>query len=228
MQDFLRHDATRQDLWLDYSAYAGRLLANGEPPWLDVAGLIAWQRKAQDLLRADVVTLPLARVCAVWLSRHPDLGLIMAARKRPLHPLRALLGDERLRAHLAAVVAALRACFSGKVLALLMPSPRRWLELAQVQAFGIASAPAAGGEEIDAASVFVADFLGPFGGSGLDVLLLQESAASEPANVDELEWYRPVLNVAAHQRLARGCNCRWPCKIPVGSTASRSRSRRAR
>ncbi|MGE3774267.1 MAG: hypothetical protein AB7I32_15180, partial [Gammaproteobacteria bacterium] len=33
-----------------------------------------------------------------------------------------------------------------------------------------------------------------------DGLLLEETAGAEPACAEELEWYRPVVNVAAHYR----------------------------
>src|SRR5205823_2810152 len=35
-------------------------------------------------------------------------------------------------------------------------------------------------------------------------LLLEESEQSEPASSEELEWYRPVFNVAAHYRWTAG------------------------
>ena len=69
----------RQWLWLDYSDYAGRLLGGGEAPWCDAAELIAWYRKAQGLLGADVIALPVGRVAAAWAREHAAVREAMAA-----------------------------------------------------------------------------------------------------------------------------------------------------
>jgi hypothetical protein len=123
-------------LWLDANDYASALLANGAPPWLDVAATLAWQRKAQGLLRSDVVSLPLAVVIDAWLAQNPALRTAMAAKSRLLAPLKVLLADEALRAHLAEMVRGMRAGFGDSVLALLIPSPRYWPALSYAQAFG--------------------------------------------------------------------------------------------
>ena len=190
-------------LWLDYTDYAGKLLAGGAVPWLDVGALVAWQRKAQGLLKSDVVALPLAPLCAAWLKKNPALAAAMAEKKRAPYPLKTLLADAPLRAHIAELLAGLRASFAGVTLALVIPSPRQWVALAYAQAHGGAEVEA-GADETDTAAMYLADFLRAFGESGVDVLLLEESERSEPASSDELEWYRPVLNVAAHYRWVAG------------------------
>lgn len=192
--------SSRKALWLDYADYAGALLANGMVPWLDVAGCVAWQRKAQGLLKSDVLTLPVATVCARWLDRQPALREAMAAKRRAVFPLKTLLADEALRAHLVELAAGLRACFSDLPLALACPSPRRWVAEAYRQAHGAEAEVEVGEDEADSAAVYLADFLRAFGNAGIDALLLQESADSEPAAAEGLACYQPVLNVAAHYR----------------------------
>lgn len=185
-------------LWLEDSDYSARLLAGGQAPWLDVAGLVAWRRKAQGLLKSDVAVLDLAGLSAAWIAARPALREAMAAGKRVGAPLRTLLADEDLRAHIGEALRGLRDSFPQQLLALRLPSPRQWLADARAAVSG--SRPAADGDEIDAAAVYVADFLRAFGGSGIDALLLTEAANDVPAAAEELAWYEAVLNLAHHYR----------------------------
>lgn len=187
--------APRPPLWLDDIAYTERLLANGAAPWLDVAALVSWRRKALTLLRPDVMTLPLAPLTHVWIREHESLQREMSARRRVTAPLRTLLASAELRAHIGASLQALRASASLP-LALVIPSPRRWVADAQRMALG-ESTPA-DEESSDSASVLIADFLRAFGECGIDVLLLEEGALASPASSGELEWYRSTINVARH------------------------------
>jgi hypothetical protein len=190
--------ASRTALWLDYTDYAAALLANGAVPWLDVGAAVAWQRKAQGLLKSDVITLPIAAVCAAWIDAHSLLREAMAAKRRAVVPLKTLLADEALRRHLVELAGGLRACFPALPLALAVPSPRDWVAEAFRQAHG--SAVEVGDDEADGAALYVADFLRVFGDSGIDALLLQESAESEPAAAEALGCYQAVLNLAVHYR----------------------------
>ena len=93
-------------IWLDSHNYTGRLLAGGAPPWLDVSAFVAWQRKAQGLLKGSVSSLPVAPVATAWLEAHPDLRGAMGAKTRSVYPLKTLLADERLREHLVEMASA--------------------------------------------------------------------------------------------------------------------------
>lgn len=188
----------RRLLWLDYVDYAGALLAGGAVPWLDVGALLAWQRKAQALLRSDVVMLPVGTVCTAWLAAHEPLRTTMASKSRALFPLKTLLADNALRTHLAELAEGLRASFTETPLALVCPSPRRWFGEAYLQAHG--EGIAVGEDAADSAAVLIADFLRLFGESGVDVLLLEEGPDSEPESAAAIACYQPVLNVAAHYR----------------------------
>ena len=191
-------------LWLDATAYTARLLEGGEPPWLEVANFLAWQRKAQGLVRSDVVALPVEPVVAALLAREPQLATAMAAKPRALFPLKTLLAEAQLREQLGEMLAGLRACFTGTPLALVIPSPRSWIVRSHAQALGPGKLLEVGGDDIDSASMYVADFLRSFSEAGLDVLLLEEDEGAEPASLEAIEWYRPVLNVAMHYRWATG------------------------
>ncbi|WP_162932183.1 hypothetical protein [Solimonas sp. K1W22B-7] len=194
--------AGKKPLWLDYGDYAAALLANGAVPWLDVTAYVALQRKAQGLLRSDVLPLPLGAVSAAWVAARPALREAMAAKKRAVFPLKTLLADEDLRAHLVDLARGLRACFPDPPLALACPSPREWV--AQAYRLALGEDTEVGDDEADSAAVYLADFLRSFGDAGIDVLLLQESTASEPADAAGLELYQPALNVAAHYRWETG------------------------
>ncbi|SEQ20675.1 hypothetical protein SAMN04488038_104283 [Solimonas aquatica] len=192
-------------LWLDYTRYAGDLLAGGRIPWLDATGYVAWQRKAQGLLKSDVLSLDVQQVVLAWLAAHGALREAMAAKRRAVYPLKTLLADEALRAHLQELAAGLRASFAQTPLALVCPTPRLWLLQAYRLAHGDEAQTEIGEDEIDSASLYLADFLRAFGESGLDVLLLGETADSEPAPPAVLALYQSALNVAAHYR--------WRCAL---------------
>jgi hypothetical protein len=192
----LLSSAPRPILWLESTAYAGRLLANGAIPWLDTGGFVAWQRKAQGLLKSDVTTLPVTEVCAAWIAAHPDLATAMAAKRRAVFPLKTLLGDESLREHLVDLAKGLRASFAQTPLALVLPSPRRWVALAYAQAWTDANVDV-GEDEADSASVYIADFLRAFGDCRIDSLLLEESSSS---GLVDTSSYQTVFNLAAHYR----------------------------
>ena len=190
--------SNRPALWLDYTDYAGHLLVSGAIPWLDVAAFVAWQRKAQSLLKSDVVALPLAPAIDAWLSSNDALREAMAEKSRAVFPLRTLLADQTLRAHLLELTQGLRVGSGELPLALVMPSPRAWVALAYQQARG--ESVEVGEDEADSASVYIADFLRVFDKAGVNVLLLQEAADNSPASAQELLCYQSVINVAAHYR----------------------------
>jgi hypothetical protein len=192
--------ASRPVLWLDATAYAGRLLAGGAVPWLNAAELIAWQRKAQGLLKSDVVALPLAALCEAWLSVHPALKNAMAEKRRAVYPLKVLLADEALRAHLLEVLNSYRAVFTSVPLALIAPSPRAWIAEAYAQAHGADAEVEIGDDEADSAAMYLADFLRSFADSGVDVLLLDEQNLAQPLAASTLACYQTVANVAGHYR----------------------------
>jgi hypothetical protein len=185
-------------LWLDYACYAGALLAGGEAPWLDAAACIAWERKAQSLLRSDVISVPIEAICSGWLENHPALRAEMAAKSRVVYALKTLLAAEMLRRYLIEFAHALRTTFAGLTLALVCPSPKRWIAAAHGQACGDSTRIDIGEDEVDSATLYVADFLRAFRDCGVNVLLLQESVESEPASAQDVAAYRAALNVAAN------------------------------
>jgi hypothetical protein len=192
------HDSTRPPLWLDDTAYSTRLFGHDPESWLDVGGVIAFRRKAVALLRPDVIVLPVDVVVSALMRKNPEL--LMGVKMRAIAPLRRLLADQDLRGVLVDLAHALRSAFPASTLALVMPSPRRWVGDAYRAAFGDSSDITVGQEETDSSAVYVAEFLSSFGDAGADCVLLVESADSEPTSAAEIGWYQPVINLAKHYR----------------------------
>jgi hypothetical protein len=189
----------RKVLWLDYSDYATALLANGHTPWLDVAAYVALQRTAQSLLRSDVMQLAVDAICHAWIDAHPALAIVMASKTRPVFALKTLLTDLALREHLLALFQGLRASFTDTALALVCPSPRAWLLSAFQRVHGVEAAEI-DDDNIDSASVYIADFLRIFCDAGLDIVLLKESDGIVPP----VALYQSICNVAEHYRWTIG------------------------
>lgn len=190
-------------LWIESTAYAQRLLAGGNVAWGDAAEVVAWHRKAQGLVRSDVVSLSLTPIVSAWFESDGELAEEMRAKKRATAPLKVLLASDGLRNHIAEIVKGLRTSYANAPLALVIQSPRRWV--AHAYALAHHETLAVGEDEADSAAMYIADFLRSFGELGVDVLLLEESAESLPASAGEIAWYQPVFNIAAHYR--------WECGI---------------
>lgn len=199
-----RVDAGEPVRWLDFIDYGGALLAAGTIPWLDVADYIAWYRKAQGLLKSDVVAFPVMPLAAAWLASHAGLRKEMAKRQRPLAPLKALLADAALRSHLAGTLASLRSVYPDMPLALVMPLPQDWVASAYALAFGAGEQIAISIDEADSAAMYVADFLRVFADVGVDILLMEELGEAEGRAIVDVESCRTILNVAAHYRWETG------------------------
>jgi hypothetical protein len=193
----------RRLLWIEATAYAGRLLARGGVPWLEAADYIAWQRKAQSLLRSDVISLPLASLGRAYVHARPDLQSAMAAKRRVTYPLRVLLADEQFRAVAAALASDLRTAFPEQPMALVSPSPPAWITLAQALAHEGSSDPVVDDDDAEGASAYIADFLRVFAHCGLDVLLLREARRGSPCVLGDPS-YVPIANLSAHYRWALG------------------------
>jgi len=195
----------KTSLWLDYYDYAGDLLGQGRIPWLDAAAFGALQGKAQALLPSAVIHLPVEPVAAALIAQDPELLQQMRARPRSGFPLRCLLEQPALRRAVTELLQPLRASNPQRPLALLLPSPRRWLALTHELARGEPlPASAMGADEIETASMYLADFLRSYAESGIDAIVLQECGGCGPRSAQELAWYAPVINKVQHYRWELG------------------------
>jgi hypothetical protein len=197
-------------LWLDDTAYSGRLLADGRIPWCDVTALIAWRLKAHALLKPSIAALDVGALTTAYAAASSGIASALAADRRPVGPLATLLSAGELQRHVSETLRGLRQSFRVP-LALVVPSPRHWPVLAYFSAFN--TRPPIGADDVDDASVLIAGFLRGFGDTGVDVLLLTDDEASAPATAGEIDWYESVINVARHYRWDLGL--RVPA-VPMG------------
>ena len=197
--------AAGRRLWIDFDAYVAKLF-DAPVPWLNQVDFAAYYGKAQGLLRSDVIALSAESVAAALLASDAELQQALAAKSRNVYPLRRLLEEPRLRTAIASLLIVLRAAHGERPLALTIPSPRRWLALAYQAAHGLAldTEIAGDADEIDGASVYVADFLRSFATSQIDILLLCESPGQAPADEEQLACYQSVVNIARHYRWQLG------------------------
>lgn len=189
-------------IWLDHFAYSGRLLAAGTIPWFDPGAFLAYYRQAHTLLQPGVAMIPLERFFDAWLNADSSLIAEMARKRRVGFALKALLAAEAPRASLIDIVRAVRDSFASVPLVMAIPSPRRWLPWAHARAYGLADLTEVevGGDDVELAAMYVADFLRTFADARVDALLLEETPAHGPQSAEEVSWYRPVVNVAKHYR----------------------------
>ena len=188
----------RVPLVVDHLDYSRRVLLRGNPvPWEDPTALSNFLNQAHGLLRPDVTLLDLGEYYRL-AADDPRLREAMAARSRTGYALRALLAD----AATARAVATLAATVAGTTrlpLVLQIPSPRAWL--AATHPGDVADLDA---DRVEAAAMYVADWLRGFAEVPVSAVLLDEriapgadAAALPPVDPQS---YVPVTNVAAHYR----------------------------
>lgn len=183
-------------LWIDGVSYAERLLADGHAPWLDLAGLVSWYRQTVNLLRSDVIHIALEPILLAWIDRDSALVADMRERKRSIYPLKALLAAEGLRDHVRDVLASLRETFGTAPLVLSVPLVGNLIDITYRAAHG--GQADFGYDEIDSASVYVADFLRAFADTGLDAVLI--GGPHDPVVADDIDLHAAIFNAAAHYR----------------------------
>lgn len=204
-------------LWIDGTDYCVRLFGS-PPPWLDVTAGVAWRRKAQDLLRADVLELDATRIIEAACAVRADLRASMAAKSRAGYALKTLLADEPLRGLLVEWTTALHSALSHLPLCLCLPSPHAAAGWARRLALGSAPGQAPDEDLVDSAALYLADFLRGFASAGVDALLLDEGAGPVPDS-SLLGLYQSVFNVADGYQWAVGIafvQGATPAALPAG------------
>lgn len=188
-------------LWLDDSKYASRLLADGSPPWSDVAAYSAWRRRSQNLLRSDVIMFSLADALHAWLAGHPATLTSLRAKRRSLYPFKTLLADQEVRKYLVELLRALRGSWPTMPLSLVCQLPGR--VAAQIFRLAFDADCEMTDDDADAASVYIADLLREFGDVGVDALLL--GGVTDALGEEQGDSFcQPLINVGAHYRWSVG------------------------
>lgn len=190
-------------VWLDHTDYTARLLAGGQPPWLDALACAAWLKKGQGLLRPDVVRFPATDLIEAWLQAHAELVSALGEKSRASYPVKRLLADEPLRQHLADVLQALRGSVAQVPIALAIETPGALVQRANRHAGRDAEAPDE--DLVDTAAMYLADALRELASLApdcIDIVLLESDGDDA-----ELSLCQPVFNVAEHQRWQVAARC---------------------
>jgi hypothetical protein len=183
-------------VWLDDTAYCGRLLAGGRIPWLDVTSLIGWRVKACQLLQSSVAVLDARTLANACLEARSGSGDASTQKRGPLAPLADLLESD-FRLHVRDVLQGLRRSVEAP-LALVVPSPRAWPVLTNPSHF--VELWSIGEDDTDQASMLIAAFLRNFGDCGVDILLLVDDPVQSALKDEEIDWYQSVISVGHYYR----------------------------
>jgi len=178
-------------------------------PWPSPAELSSFFAKIGGMFHSDAILVDLADLFAQRTTADQQIRAAMAARSRPGYALRTLLGDEQARGTAVEAVRVLAATSGPVPLVLSVPTPGRWLVAAAQQAGSDPGPPDAG--QTETASMYSADFLRIFAGTGVDGLLLDEGRVPAGELIHP-EAYRPVLNVAGHYE--------WPVLVRTDAAAA--------
>lgn len=187
-------------LWLDYHAYAKRLLiAEDANPWANAGTFLAFFSQAQGLLRPEAAILDVKDLYQSWLKSDAKAKTELAGKRRPMAALKYLFEAEAPRALLREIITAVSFQLKGSVpLVLSVPSPRHWLWWAVSESTGADMEVLA--DDAENAAVYLADFVRAFSDLSLSGVLLVERPHVALPEANPFVCYKPVFNVAKHYR----------------------------
>lgn len=194
-----RPSGRRRPLLIDHDAYATAVLRQGTAvPWTDAPALVSHLAQVTGLLDPDAVWVDIAALYRARCAEQPELVAAMGARSRPGVALRTLLGDQPGTGLLVDTLRTIAAT-SHRPLVLALPSPARWL----LWAHQVAGTPLerVDEERADAASVYLAEWLGHLGELPVALVVLDARAEDDVSGAVEpesLAAYASVTNVAGH------------------------------
>jgi len=207
LDDVLRRPSSTRTapLILDHASIGShRLLRDRPVPWTDPVACQSYFGQAQSLFRPDATLVDVGAAYTQQLALRPELAEAMAARTRTGFALKTLLADSGVSTEVAQLVRVLSQT-SREPLVLQIPSPVRWLALAQLAA-GASDLSGLQPDHAEAASMYVADWLRGFEELPVAVLLLDARRDDVPGlaglPADELTTYTPLTNVTGHYRWA--------------------------
>ena len=189
---------------LNFFSYAKKLFAGTEENlWKNPASFLSFYSQAQGLLRSDILILPIEYFYTAYLSDHPDL-LEQWKGKKAKFVLKKLLAQEEPRDIIVEVLSGLSHLYSDRhPIVLMLPSPQHWLlQIQQIESLG--SHHSLSSDDIDSASIYLADYLRKFSNSGLSGIVLEECSTLIIDPIEALGLYRPISNVAEHYQWAMG------------------------
>jgi hypothetical protein len=197
-------------VWLDFLPYARRLFAGGNGDlWVNPALFLSVYSQGQGLLKSDVLSISIQDFYTAWVAGHPETVQAWMGKK-PTFALKKLLALEEPKNRILEILSGLENLYQKRYpLVLAFPSPQKWLQSLHgiVQREGGA---ALAGEDVDAAAMYLADYLRSYSATGLSAIVIEESDSPFLALGEAAQLYQPVLNVAGHYQ--------WPAGIRMDST----------
>lgn len=204
----LQASDSRRVVWVDSSAYARRLFAPGEDVWADTGRHVELVRQAQRLLGSEVIEVRLGGFHRAAFEADPSAADPHRGR-RLTTALRRLLEQSGPTGTAVEVTDALGVLYPATPVVLVLDGASRWLEWAASLTGSESDIDA---DSVDAAAVYLADTIRPFGASAVSGVVLDlRGPAPEPAGA-LFDLHGPVLNLAGDYG--------WPVAVIVDDAAA--------
>jgi hypothetical protein len=202
--NFLNNSKTKPIVWIDFINYANRLFAAGRNNlWSNEDTFISVYSQGQSLLKSDILSIPIHNFFQTWLSGNMDLLQIYAAKKTTF-VLKKILAAEEPKRVIKSVLSGFENLYNGsKPVALVVPSPQLWLAWLD-SIMCPQQAPSFGENEIEAAAMYLAEYLRDYSTSGLSSIVLEETENSPVDGTGIGSLYKPMINIARHYQWSTG------------------------
>jgi hypothetical protein len=184
-------------IWLDYTDYANRLFNHdNQNIWINPVTFLSVLSQGQSLLRSDIISLSLLPFYLNWLNEYPEELDALKGKKMKII-FKKILSLDPPKQNIQEVLKGIGHSYKDiQPIVLMIPSPQLWL----IEAAKLTDNDLTAFDEnlVDAASMYLADFLRNFSEAGLSAVVIQEAA--EPIlPFDAVEvLYQPIINVARH------------------------------
>lgn len=185
--------------WLQADAYAKRILLGGADanPWESVSGYVTWFFQALNLTKSHVGVISITEVFDRQAEKNGGLANLLGNRKKAKVAIRRLIEPEDARTLINEVLnAVLYQAIQPVVVSI--PSPKAWLyhatQLAGLDTNEISD------EDIEDAAAYIADLLRALSSHQIAGLLLEERPDDQQWSDAQVQYYRPLLNIAQHYR----------------------------
>lgn len=188
---------TKQTIWLNMLQYANKIFANGSKDlWLSPTNFISVYSQGQELLKSDVLSIPVLDVYENYIQdrqtlidewQQEDIGSV----------IESLFSLEEPKQFIVDVLQGLQNLYTEVYpLVVEVPSPQRWLNWLNERLNMKGLAPL-NEDDIEFTSMFLADYLRDFSTLNIAAVLIVERDVSIDLN-NSLSLYQPILNVVKH------------------------------
>lgn len=191
-------------VWLDFSDYAIRLFGKGYHDYLkSPESFISIVSQGQALLKSDVVSINVESFYADYINENKELVQTWANRKLGF-AVKKLLASVEPKEIINEILSGLFFLYEhSKPLVIIVPSPKAWIRLI-IDNVGDGTQRDIDSNQIEAASIYQAEWLGGFSKVGLAGIVIKEDLGSEMDMDSNLESYQPILNIADHYQWNTG------------------------